>query len=319
MSLRDCCCTRPHLKLLFSGISIFLFASLAAQAQLYSFELGIVESGSGASARFDVELQSRTTFLKSTNYTLMSPAGDSFSSDSVLENRVRSDLLISFDSLERALSYLEGSWHLAYDTFRFNPYGETTVDTTLTIDPIPVDSLRRELPELLSPLNRFIPNGQQHLLSWQYATDEPQLTTFHRRPLFEPDSTGISWSTVGRPSPTGSSFSRGRSGVGDTFFERSLESVPGASDYRYYQTLTTAENALPLDVEFTMSVPTYLNDSLTINSTSHTGVFPAPSFGVNYRRVGEPFLLTLVVPEPSTSWLIIVALGAILGWRNAAA
>jgi hypothetical protein len=259
-----------------------------------ALELSIIESGPSPNPEIGLWARDLTDGFGGVT-RLVSPSGQVFTPESILErNRTRA-LLQRFNSLADAMDYVEGTWNATpFASFPFPSPSFEPFD--FDIDSIPLETINRTPPTLLSPTpGATIKNGATFLFAWDYETSDPppNRTSITRIPQFDPLS---SWgrSVVSTPRPGNTTRLSGGTGSGERSFSHTLTNVPGADENRFLATFTASEAALPLDVELTLG-------SYYANNTS----FPPPRVRFYYSRELDPFYITLsTVPEPSSIGLV---------------
>ena len=240
---------------------------------------------------------------------VVSPSGDVFTPDSVIENGYFHDKFLAFDSYDDALAYAHGTWEVTYPVREYPVQDPPTTETYwFTIDTSLFESFDRTPPTLVSPLpGATIRNGSTFLFGWDYlGTDTPANRTYIERvPQFDPVS-GKGYSVVGIPSPSGTSHSSGGTGVGDEKFTHERTNVPGTDKYRFLATYEAAEAALPLDVELTLGSYFAFDDAVIVSSKPGQAPSGDRYF---YSRQNDPFCITLsTVPEPTSLGLATLCL-----------
>jgi hypothetical protein len=232
--------------------------------------------------------------------SLTSPSTDVFTSASALRSDGVTNLIKTFPSLDAALTYLAGTWQGTY-----KPSGPNAVDTpfTFSIDALDPNSVYRGFPQNLTPsAGDSLGNGVPFLMTWDYASNEPEhLTTVQAVFRFTP-GVGI----VGRAFTLGSNeHSTTFVGAGERRVDIDYQSQALANGYSVLTTYTLDESHLPFDIELTFGTQTVLNDAVE-NQLDDDGdpLNGPPVVGLRYRRLDDPFEITLVaVPEPTTGAL----------------
>ncbi len=284
-------------------VSVFsLLVGLTAPSK--AFEFSIIESGPEAAVSLWIRGLDDSFFQSN---QLISPAGETLDSSTVLEDGLFSDLVRRFDSLEDAIGYVQGTWHATVDS----RFPERTATYDFSIEALSIESINRAAPELFSPTPAHeIRNGSTFLFAWDYPEggEMPSQSRFLTIPQFDP-LRGGGGSVVSTPTPGGTLMSSGSIGTGDERFSRKLTNVPGTDKNRFLYTLEASEAALPLDVEITLGSHISLEDQISLGETTSEGFppFPTPRIGLFYSRQNDPFTITLShVPEPTSVGLVIV-------------
>jgi hypothetical protein len=289
------------------AVTLLLFSNAVSAA----LELSIIESGPEPGAEIGLWARDLSNGFLGVN-RLVSPSGEVFTPDSVLENDLFRGLLLRFNSVSDAMEYVEGTWQAT--PAPLFPFPTSPVDEPFdfSIAAIPLETINRTAPSLLTPSpGAVIKNGTTFNFGWDYLTsgEAPNRTSIVMIPQFDPIS---SWSrsVVSTPQPGRTTRSSGSTGTGERRFSDALTNVPGADKNRFLLTLEAADAALPLDVQITLG-SYYSSDS----------IFPSPRVRFYYSRENDPFFVTLsTVPEPSSVGLVIVlaVAGSFIGARAAA-
>jgi hypothetical protein len=287
------------------AVALFLFWAGRSAA----VELSIIESGPESDASIGLRVAGLREDFPAVN-RLVSPSGEVFTPDSILEEGLFSHLLIRFDSFSDAIDYVEGTWQATLGPPFFPPPDPPDTDTfEFSIEGLSSEAIDRTAPSLLTPFpGAVIKNGSTFNFGWDYVTsgETPDRTSITAIPLFDPISQG-GRSIVGTPRPGSTIRTEGSGGVGDERFSRVLTNVPGTDENHWLLTLEAAEAALPLDVEITLGSYISLDDVVTLGDTSGLGLPFPPEVSVVYSRERDPFVVTLsTVPEPSSMALVIV-------------
>ena len=283
--------------------SILIVLLLGSNSASVALELSIIESGPDTNPQIGLWAQGLTNGFFGVN-RLVSPSGDEFTPESVLEGDHYRSLLLRFSSLPDAMEYVAGTWQATpAPRFPFPSPFPPEEPFDFNVDAIPLQTINRTAPTLLSPApGAGIKNGTTFDFGWDYLTSDfaPNRTSITRISQFDPPPS-FGWSIVSTPVPGSTTRLSGGSSSGDRSFSHTLINVPGADKNRFLQTFTASEAALPLDVQLTLG--SYYSNDLG---------FPSTGVRFFYSRENDPFVITLFkVPEPSSLGIGIVL--AIIG------
>lgn len=257
---------------------------------------------------------------------LVSPSGDRFDTESVIEKNFGYSLLASFGSINQALDYLSGTWQVTLSPFPdgYPPAGfpQPTRDTIeVQFDPISPDSFVRDAPTLVSPApGTVIRNGSDFRLDWEYSPEgEPLGSLFQVVPhyVLPPGATHYQRSefSSGRPSAD-SDFLVTESGSSSGYsYNASYRHVIGREGWVFDASIEVsgAWAPLPFDIDFLISSNVDLNEHVTTGPTDGLGIgVREPVFGLTYNRVTGPIPMVLsAVPEPASIGILALTAG---GW-----
>jgi hypothetical protein len=297
---------RLSVRLGVAGLVALGGLNLASAQSLISTSLTIKEVGRGPNPTIELEFPFNSFF--GDVLSLSSPSGEDFNAASILEDRLFSDLIKTFPSLDEAFTFVAGTWH---GTRRTSPFGNTETSFEFSVDLVSPDAVYRGLPEHVSLEDGGrIRSGQTFLLSWDYPASEPvHQTSLQIIPQFPTGRSG-SLRTFSTPRPGSSSHASGSTGTGARYFATDFQSEPGTSENRFLTKFTASDLGLPLDVQLTFGASTSLNAAVANEDDGDSNPFNnPPGIGLRYLRTADPFEVTVIsVPEPPAYSIAMISL-----------